>query len=172
MSVLRAPREPCCKNFCEEPYPREGTHPSQREVQSEGHQTNHFILRLLFHAHCSNHPLHHCTASAPVQVPSSSRQQTLPQLKQSNDIRHAVADDLVYMFLGLSLPTEKIDNPIFRNWLKKYTQVAGCIPVPSSNFPKDNVSRISENYQKVCGRSTFLYYFFRCWSDLGAPGEG
>ena len=61
--------------------------------------------------------------------------------------RYAVADDTddtMFMCLGTGIPPKKLDHPLFRKWVSKYTDINGCIPTLSGNFPKVNIVRLND----------------------------
>ncbi|EPS58709.1 hypothetical protein M569_16104, partial [Genlisea aurea] len=80
------------------------------------------------------------------------RQPTLLHVVKSNQIRHAVADDVVYALLGCGIPMEKVDHPFMRGFLQKYTQVAGCVPRLGSEFPSSNILRLYNEHIQTLRR--------------------
>ena len=75
-------------------------------------------------------------------VPLTGRQTTLDQLTQPASIRRNAQDDMVWMCLCSGIPIEKIDHSAFRRWLCKTTEIHGCIPVCSGDFPRQNIQRL------------------------------
>lgn len=75
-------------------------------------------------------------------IPLTGRQTTIAIPTQANAIRRTAQDDLVLMFLSTGIPVEKMDHPVFRKWLAKATNIHGCIPTLSGDFPRQNVQRL------------------------------
>ena len=94
-----------------------------------------------------------------------------PKLQHAVDLssaRYAVADDTVFTFLATGIPFEKLDHPVFRAWLRKHTDVSGCIPTLSGNFPAVNVIRVYDSMVAHIGNLLIgkpLCVVFDEWTD-------
>ena len=40
----------------------------------------------------------------------------------------ALPHNTVFAFAGAGIPLDKLDHPLVRAWLQKYTTIAGCLP--------------------------------------------
>ena len=83
-----------------------------------------------------------------MQRVSTLRQPTLGHVVSYHAERFAVQDDLVFAMLAFGIPVEKLDHPIMRAFLRKYTSVSGCLSQLGGEFPKHNCSRLQEAHQK------------------------
>ena len=73
-------------------------------------------------------------------------QLTLKHVANTWKARYTVADHNIFMLLAVGIPHKKFDHPLFRKWFAKYTtDIDGCIPTLSSNFPKVNVIRVNDS---------------------------
>ncbi|EPS60778.1 hypothetical protein M569_14023 [Genlisea aurea] len=57
------------------------------------------------------------------------------------------SDDFVYALMGTGIPMEKLDHPIFRGLIRKYTE--SLITALSSDFPQGNVVRLYDAHVKA-----------------------
>ena len=71
-----------------------------------------------------------------------ARQVTLPAFVSANFERRCVAADTVFAFMRAGIPVHKLDHPLTRAWMAKYSSVAGCIPKHDSTFPSDGCNRV------------------------------
>ena len=61
----------------------------------------------------------------------------------------AVQRDFFFTMLASSIRVEKLDQPIMRAFLRKYTSVSGRLSQLGTQFPKHNCSRLQHAHQKV-----------------------
>ena len=66
-----------------------------------------------------------------MQRVTTLKQPLLAHVVNTAAARYDIADDTVFMCLGAGIPPEKLDHPLFRKWLQKYTDINGCIPTLS-----------------------------------------
>ena len=103
-----------------------------------------------------------------MQRVSTLRQPTLGHVVSYHAERFAVQDDLGFTMLASGIPVEKLDHPIMRAFLRKYTSVSGCLSQLGSEFPKHNCSRLQDAHQKVIGdklRGQSITLVFDEWTD-------
>ena len=86
-----------------------------------------------------------------MQRVSTLRQPTLGHVVSCHAERFAVQDDLVFTMLASGILVEKLDHPIMRAFLRKYTSISGCLSQLGSEFPKHNCSHLQDAHQKVIG---------------------
>ena len=104
---------------------------------------------------------------------AAMRQPSLQFVMASCNDKNKAADDTVFAFTGAGIPLDKLDHPLMRAWLQKYTTIAGCLPQDSSHFPKVNGQCVLDGHQgairkKIADRDTTL--LFDEWTDeRGVP---
>ena len=104
---------------------------------------------------------------------AAMRQPSLQSVVASCNDKNKAADDTVFAFAGASIPLDKLDHPLVRAWLQKYTTIAGCLPQGGSNFPKVNGQRVLDGHRgaihkKTADRNTTL--LFDEWTnERGVP---
>ena len=104
---------------------------------------------------------------------AAMRQPSLQSVVASCNDKNKAADDTVFAFAGAGIPLDKLDHPLVRAWLQKYTTIAGCLPQGSSDFPKVNGQRVLDGHRgaihkKTADRNTTL--LFDEWTDeRGVP---
>ena len=99
---------------------------------------------------------------------AAMRQPSLQSVVASCNDKNKAADDTVFAFAGAGIPLDKLDHPLVRAWLQKYTTIAGCLPQGSSDFPKVNGQRVLDGHRgaihkKTADRNTTL--LFDEWTD-------
>ena len=57
---------------------------------------------------------------------AAMRQPSLQSVVASCNDKNKAADDTVFAFAGAGIPLDKLDHPLVRAWLQKYTTIAGC----------------------------------------------
>ena len=67
---------------------------------------------------------------------AAMRQPSLQSVVASCNDKNKAADDTVFAFAGAGIPLDKLDHPLVRAWLQKYTTIAGCLPQGSSDPPR------------------------------------
>ena len=104
-------------------------------------------------------------------VPVTGKQATLDGLTQASSAKREAQDDLILMFLAAGIPVEKVDHPVFRKWLAKTTQIHGCIPRLSSDFPRQSIQRLYddtlESLRAILCESTLAILFDEWTDDAG-----
>ena len=101
------------------------------------------------------------------------RQPSLQSVVASCKDKNKAADDAVFAFGVASILWDKLDHPLMRAWLRKYTTIAGCLPQGNSDFPKVNGQHVLDRHQgvvrkKTADRDTTL--LFDGWRDeRGVP---
>ena len=78
---------------------------------------------------------------------AAMRQPSLQSVVASCNDKNKAADDTVFAFAGAGIPLDKLDHPLVRAWLQKYTTIAGCLPQGSSDFPKVNGQRVLDGHR-------------------------
>ena len=78
-----------------------------------------------------------------MQRVSTLRQPTLGHVVSYHAERFAVQDDLVFTMLASRIPVEKLDHPIMRAFLRKYTSVSGCLDELMQKRPSGTLIRLS-----------------------------
>ena len=104
---------------------------------------------------------------------AAMRQPSLQSVVASCNDKNKAADDTVFAFAGAGIPLDKLDHPLVRAWLQKYTTIAGCLPQGSSDFPKVNGQRVLDGHRgaihkKTADRNTTLLFAIQ----LGANSRG
>ena len=94
---------------------------------------------------------------------AAMRQPSLQSVVASCNDKNKAADDTVFAFAGAGIPLDKLDHPLVRAWLQKYTTIAGCLPQGSSDFPKVNGQRVLDGHRgaihkKTADRNTTLLF--------------
>ena len=101
------------------------------------------------------------------------RQPSLQYVVASCNDKSKAADHTVFAFAGAGIPLDKLDHPLVRAWLQKYTTVPGCLPQGSFDFSKVNGQRVLDGHRgairkKTTDRNTTL--LFDEWTDeRGVP---
>ena len=68
---------------------------------------------------------------------AAMRQPSLQSVMASCNDKNKAAHDTMLAFTGAGIPLDKLDCPLMRAWLQKYT-IASCLPQGSCDFPKVN----------------------------------
>ena len=82
------------------------------------------------------------------------RQPNKQSVVASCNDKNKTTDDTVFAFTGAGIPLDKLDHPLMRAWLQKYTTIAGCLPQGSSNFPKVNSQCVLDGHQGAVRNKT------------------
>ena len=82
------------------------------------------------------------------------RQPSLQSVVASCNDKNKAADDTVFAFTGAGIPLDKLDHPLMRALLQKYTTIASCLPQGNCDFPKVNGQRVLDGHQGAVRKKT------------------
>ena len=109
-----------------------------------------------------------CDILAKMQRVTMQKQPLLAHVVNSAMAKYDIAGNTVFMCWGAGIPPEKLNHPLFRKWLQKYTDINGCIPTLCGNFPKVNIIRLNDGMQSAIMRllnGRPVSVFFDEWTD-------